>query len=114
MRDFSMEKEKTAEEIEADSIILKDGGKNGESDGRDASPMNFIHDTVYSTDYWKNMEGLIEKPKGIIQRLYEKYENAKIKPYISFVDLNENSRKDDDLYKSKPKVAYEIGIKIKF
>lgn len=98
--------------IEADSIILKNGcGIAAQSEKCDDASSNFLHETVYNSDYGKNIDGILEKPKGTIQRIVERYENAKIKPYIGAVDLNKN---DDDLYEIKPNVAYEIGIKIDF
>lgn len=59
-------------------------------------------------DYFKDKKDIFEKTE---KNIFERYRDAKIKPYFSAVDFN-NSK--DEPYKNKPKVGYEIGIKISF
>ena len=62
-------------------------------------------------DYFKDKEDAISTEKSGIHSVVEKYENAKVKPYVSVSDLNNSS---DLPYENKPKIGYEFGIKFSF
>ena len=59
-------------------------------------------------DYFKDKKDIFENTE---KNIFERYRDAKIKPYFYAVDFNNS---EDEPYKNKPKVGYEIGIKISF
>lgn len=95
--------------IDPDSIFLRKKDESTETESTTS-----IESLLYPElpkDYFKNRVEVFEKPKNGLQSIIERYENAKIKPYFSAVDFNND---DSNPYENKPKMGYEIGIKFSF
>ena len=92
--------------IDPDSIFLRKKDESTETESTTS-----IESLLYPElpkDYFKDKGEVFEKQKNSLQSIIERYENAKIKPYFSAVDLNND---DSNPYENKPKMGYEIGIK---
>lgn len=95
-------------ELDADSVLLK------KKDGTETESTTSIESLLYPElpyGYFRDKEHALGKQKTGLQSIVERYDNAKIKPYFSAVDFNNDEKSP---YENKPKLGYEIGIKFSF
>lgn len=95
--------------IEPDSIFLK--SRNESTKTESATSTESLLYPELPNDYFENGEDAFDKTENDLQSIIERYENAKIKPYINAVDFNNENSKP---YENKPKIGCEIGIKFSF
>jgi hypothetical protein len=90
------------------SVLLK---KDESTDTDSPSSLKSLLYPELPMDYFKDKEYAFGKPSSGLKSIVERYQNAKVKPYFGVVDLNND---ESSPYENKPKISYEVGVKVSF
>ena len=95
--------------IDPDSVFLK------KRETTCSEPSTSIESLLYPSlpdGYFDGSEGWsLDDGKSVFESIVERYENAKVKPYVGAVDFNNDN---DSPNENRPVMGYVLGLKFSF